>query len=50
MGVHSCTGPKGRKVLQAVMLGRELMFCGEMVSSSTFVVEWLNVSAETLSL
>ena len=40
MGVHSCTGPMGRKELQAVILGRELMLCGELGSSSTFAVEF----------
>ena len=50
MGVYSCTGPMGRKELQAVMLGGELMMCGELASSSTFAVELLSVSAETLSL
>ena len=39
MDIHSCTGPMGRKELQAVMLGGELMLCGELVSSSTFAVE-----------
>ena len=50
MGVHSYTGPMGRKELQAVLLGVELVMCGELASSSTFTVELLSASAETLSL
>ena len=50
MGVHSCTWSMGRKKLLAVMLGVEFVLCGELVSSSTFAVELLSVSAETLSL
>ena len=40
----------GEKELQVVILGVDLMLCGELVSSSTFAVEFLSVSAETLSL
>ena len=40
----------GQKELQVVMLGVELMLCGELVSSSTFAVELLSVSFKTLSL
>ena len=39
MGIHLCTGSMGRKELQAVMLGVELMMYGELASSSTFAVE-----------
>ena len=43
MGVHSCTGPMGRKELQTVMMGGELVMCRELESSSTFAVRMLNL-------
>ena len=51
MGVHSCTGPMGRKELWTVMLGEELVICREPESSSTFTVRMLSLGRiQTLSL
>ena len=51
MGVHSCTGPMGKKELLTVMRSGELMLCGELGCSSTFAVRMLNLSRiQTLSL
>ena len=43
MGVHSFTGPMGRKELRTVMLGGELVMYREPESSSTFAVRMLNL-------
>ena len=43
MGIHSCTGPMGRKELWTVMQSGELMLCGELGNSSTFAVELLSL-------
>ena len=43
MGVHSCTGPMGRKELLTALRSGELVMCGEWGSSSTFAVRMLNL-------